>query len=118
MPFGKYMVAANLGTIIWIVSLMLAGYFFGEIPFVSHHMASIVLSGLAIGIACIMIGAAFSKNKPAVTTQGAGFIIVKCSCSISATTSGESLVCHASIFSLSCAIEVAPIMVLVTNQRW
>lgn len=62
MPFGKYMVAANLGTIIWIVSLMLAGYFFGEIPFVSHHMASIVLSGLAIGIACIMIGAAFSKK--------------------------------------------------------
>lgn len=62
MPFGKYMVAANFGTSFWVVSLVLAGYFFGEIPFVSHHMASIVLSGLAIGIACIIIGAGFSKK--------------------------------------------------------
>jgi membrane protein DedA with SNARE-associated domain len=41
---------------------MLAGYFFGEIPFVRQHMATIVLSGLAIGLSCIVIGAMFSKK--------------------------------------------------------
>lgn len=62
MPFGQYMFSANAGTTIWIVSLMLAGYFFGEIPFVRQHMATIVLSGLAIGLSCIVIGAIFSKK--------------------------------------------------------
>lgn len=62
MPFGQYMFSANTGTTIWIVSLMLAGYFFGEIPFVRQHMATIVLSGLAIGLSCIVIGAMFSKK--------------------------------------------------------
>lgn len=62
MPFGQYMFSANAGTTIWIVSLMLAGYFFGEIPFVRQHMATIVLSGLAIGLSCIVIGAMFSKK--------------------------------------------------------
>lgn len=64
MPFGKYVVAANIGTSFWIASLMLAGYFFGEIPFVREHMASIILSGLAIGLACIIIGASLSGSKP------------------------------------------------------
>jgi hypothetical protein len=42
---------------------MLAGFFFGEIPFVRQHMATIVLSGLAIGITSIAIGATFSKRN-------------------------------------------------------
>jgi membrane-associated protein len=63
MPFGQYFIAANVGTSFWIASLMLAGYFFGEIPFVREHMASIILTGLAIGIACIIIGASLSGSK-------------------------------------------------------
>jgi membrane-associated protein len=63
MPFGQYCIAANVGTSFWIASLMLAGYFFGEIPFVREHMASIILSGLGIGLACIIIGASLSNKK-------------------------------------------------------
>ena len=63
MPFSNYMIAANTGTSVWIVTLMLAGFFFGEIPFVRQHMATIVLSGLAIGITSIAIGATFSKRN-------------------------------------------------------
>lgn len=63
MSFGQYVVASNIGTSFWIASLMLAGYFFGEIPFVREHMASIILSGLAIGLTCIIVGASISGNK-------------------------------------------------------
>lgn len=63
MPFSNYMIVANTGTSVWIVTLMLAGFFFGEIPFVRQHMATIVLSGLAIGITSIAIGATFSKRN-------------------------------------------------------
>lgn len=63
MPLKKYIIAANTGTSFWIVSLMLAGYFFGEIPFVRQHMASIILSGLGTGMVCIAIGAGLSRKK-------------------------------------------------------
>jgi len=63
MPLSQYIIAANIGTCFWIASLMLAGYFFGEIPFVRQHMASIVLSGLGIGLACIAVGASLSGRK-------------------------------------------------------
>lgn len=62
MPFSKYLIAANIGTSFWVVTLMLAGYFFGEIPFVRQHMATIVLSGLAIGLTLVILGAAVSRK--------------------------------------------------------
>ena len=62
MPFSKYLIAANIGTSFWVVTLMLAGYFFGEIPFVRQHMATIVLSGLAIGLTLVIVGATVSRK--------------------------------------------------------
>ena len=63
MPLSKYVIAANIGTSFWVITLMLAGYFFGEIAFVRNHMASIVLSGLGTGLACIIVGAGLSRKK-------------------------------------------------------
>ena len=63
MPFGKYLLASTTGTTFWIVSLMLAGYFFSEIPFIRNHMASIVLVGLGIGVVCVLIGTLLSRKK-------------------------------------------------------
>lgn len=67
MSLGKYTLASCIGTTFWIVSLMLAGYFFSEIAFIRNHMASIVLMGLGIGIACILAGAALSKKQKTET---------------------------------------------------
>lgn len=63
MPFSKYIIAANIGTSFWVVTLMLAGYFFSEVPFIRTHMASIILSGLSIGVACVAIGAIYSRKN-------------------------------------------------------
>ena len=66
MPFRKYMVSSSLGTTFWIVSLTLTGYLFSDIPFIRNHMASIVLAGLSIGLACVIIGAFFSRKQQKV----------------------------------------------------
>lgn len=63
MPLSKYSFASTMGTTIWIVSLTLTGYFFSDIPFIRHHMASIVLVGLGIGLACVLIGALLSRKS-------------------------------------------------------
>ncbi|MFW5432740.1 MAG: DedA family protein [Methylophilaceae bacterium] len=61
MPYNKYLLSSTIGAILWIGILVFAGYFFSSFPFVQMHMATIVLSGLAIGLGFIIIG--FIKSK-------------------------------------------------------
>lgn len=63
MPYSQYVASSTIGSTFWVVSLTLAGYLFGDIPFIRHHMASIILFGLGIGIACLVVSAIFSSNK-------------------------------------------------------
>ena len=43
MPYGKFMLYNLAGGIFWIVVGILAGFFFGNIPFVSEHFSVVVL---------------------------------------------------------------------------
>jgi len=59
MPYSQYLASSTIGSTFWVVSLTLAGYVFGHIPFIRHHMASIILFGLCVGIACLVVSALF-----------------------------------------------------------
>ena len=63
MSYRKYVFASTIGAILWIGILVSAGYFFSSIAFVQEHMASIVLSGLAIGIGFVVYGFFKSRRK-------------------------------------------------------
>lgn len=63
MPYRKYLLASSIGAALWVVGLVLAGYYFSSIPFVKQHMASIVLAGLGIGIGFVMYGLLKAKLK-------------------------------------------------------
>ncbi|MCH9848508.1 MAG: VTT domain-containing protein [Betaproteobacteria bacterium] len=61
MSYRQYLFSSTIGAILWIGILVSAGYFFSSISFVQEHMASIVLSGLAIGIGFVIYG--FFRSK-------------------------------------------------------
>ncbi len=61
MSKKQYLFASSIGSALWIGLLMLAGYFFSSIPFIKMHMASIVLTGLMIGLGFIIFG--FIRSK-------------------------------------------------------
>jgi membrane-associated protein len=63
MRHRKYVFASTIGAILWVVILVIAGYFFSSIPFIQQHMASIVLAGLAIGLGFVMYGFIKSRAK-------------------------------------------------------
>ncbi len=44
-----------LGAAIWIVSLVAAGYAFGNVPVVRDHMSSIVLLGVGVGVGSLLV---------------------------------------------------------------
>ena len=46
-----------LGALLWIFSLVLCGYFFGNIPFIRDHLNTIVLFGVGVAIIPVILGA-------------------------------------------------------------
>jgi membrane-associated protein len=54
MNFVKFARATALGSVIWVLVCVLAGYFFGNIPVVRTHLGLITLLGLALVIAIVL----------------------------------------------------------------
>ncbi len=52
-----------LGALLWVMSLVLAGYFFGNIPFVREHLNAIVLVGVGAAVIPVMLGALWKLKK-------------------------------------------------------
>jgi membrane-associated protein len=46
----KFVRLASLGSIIWVLICVLAGYFFDNIPLVKNHLGTITIMGLAMVI--------------------------------------------------------------------
>jgi membrane-associated protein len=63
MPYRQYVFASTAGAIIWVSSLVTVGYFFSNIAFIQMHMASIVLSGLAVGLGFVVYGLIKSRAR-------------------------------------------------------
>lgn len=45
------------GALLWVLSLVLSGYFFGNIPFIREHLNAIVLVGVGAAIVPLLLGA-------------------------------------------------------------
>ena len=63
MPYRQYVFATTAGSFIWVGMLVTAGYFFSHIAFIQMHMASIILSGLTIGLCFVVFGWLKSRGK-------------------------------------------------------
>ncbi|HEX7749813.1 MAG TPA: VTT domain-containing protein [Bordetella sp.] len=56
MTFGRFQFFSTIGALLWVVLLVLAGYFFGNIPFIKVHLNAIVLIGLAAAAVPVGLG--------------------------------------------------------------
>ncbi len=61
MAYGRYILFCIAGAILWVPSLTLLGYFFGNLPFVKHNF-ELVIFGI-IGISLMPMFIHFIKNK-------------------------------------------------------
>ena len=57
MNFAKFTMFNAIGGISWVSLFVLAGYFFGGVPFVQEHFEVIVLGIVAVSVAPAVIGA-------------------------------------------------------------
>jgi membrane-associated protein len=54
------------GALVWVISLTLAGYYFGEIPIVKENFETVILAIIAISVAPIGIEFLRARRAPAV----------------------------------------------------
>jgi len=57
MSFAKFQFYNVTGALLWVISLVTAGYFFGNIPIVRDHLNTIVLLGIAAAVVPLLLGA-------------------------------------------------------------
>lgn len=63
MSMSRFQMFNILGALFWVISLVAAGYFFGNIPLVREHLNTIVLLGLAAAIVPVVGAGAFKLIK-------------------------------------------------------
>lgn len=71
MTFAKFQFYNVTGALIWVVGLVAAGYFFGNIPVIRDHLNTIVMIGIGAAVIPVVLGglwkiyARFSGRKRA-----------------------------------------------------
>jgi membrane-associated protein len=61
MTYRKFIGFCILGGILWVSSLTLAGYYFGQIPWIKNNFEMVVFGIILISVVPILVG--FIKNK-------------------------------------------------------
>ena len=63
MTHARFQVYNVSGAVLWVASLVTAGYFFGNIPIVRDHLTEIVLVGVSAAMVPLMIGALYKFGR-------------------------------------------------------
>ena len=56
MSFAKFQLFNVAGALLWVVGLVVAGYFFGNIPIIRDHLTTIVLIGVGAAVIPVALG--------------------------------------------------------------
>jgi membrane-associated protein len=63
MTHARFQLFNFVGAIAWVVSLCVAGYIFGNTPFVRDHLSAIVLVGVSAAVVPMALGGAWKLGR-------------------------------------------------------
>ncbi|MGV3654781.1 MAG: VTT domain-containing protein [Noviherbaspirillum sp.] len=63
MTFAKFQFYNITGALLWVVGLVTAGYFFGNIPFIRDHLNTIALLGVSAAVIPLAVGGIWKFYK-------------------------------------------------------
>ena len=63
MTHTRFQLYNITGALLWVISLVTAGYFFGNIPVVRDHLTTIVLVGVSAAVVPIALGGLWKVSK-------------------------------------------------------
>jgi membrane-associated protein len=63
MTLGRFQLFNFTGAAAWVISLVTAGYFFGNIPVVRDHLTAIVLIGVGAAVVPLALGGIYKAGR-------------------------------------------------------
>jgi len=63
MPFSRFIGFSVFGGVLWVVLLSMAGYFFGQVPFVKNHFEVVVLAIVAVSLVPAAVHAVQARRR-------------------------------------------------------
>ena len=63
MSHSRFQMFNVTGAVLWVVSLVVAGYFFGNIPIVRENLTTIVLIGVGAAVVPVMLGGLYKFSR-------------------------------------------------------
>jgi len=63
MTHTRFQLYNITGAVLWVVSLVTAGYFFGNIPVIRENLTAIVLVGVGAAVVPIMVGGLYKFSR-------------------------------------------------------
>lgn len=63
MSFARFQLFNITGALLWVVGLVTAGYFFGNIPVIRDHLTVIVLIGVGAAALPVLLGAVYKVYR-------------------------------------------------------
>jgi membrane-associated protein len=63
MTHAKFQLYNFTGAGLWVISLVTAGYFFGNIPIIKNNLTTIVLIGVGAAVVPVVLGGAYKFGK-------------------------------------------------------
>ena len=63
MSHSRFQLFNITGAVLWVVSLVTAGYFFGNIPIVRDHLTTIVLVGVGAAVVPVALGGLYKFSR-------------------------------------------------------
>ena len=67
MPFSRFQFYNITGAALWVLSLVTAGYFFGNIPIIKENLHTIVLVGIAAAMGPLALGGLYKFGRKMLT---------------------------------------------------
>jgi membrane-associated protein len=55
MPYPRFLAYSVAGALLWVISLVTAGYFFGNVPVVKENLTVVILAIVALSVAPIAV---------------------------------------------------------------
>ncbi|MFP5393842.1 MAG: VTT domain-containing protein [Gammaproteobacteria bacterium] len=63
MTFTRFQIYNVTGAALWVIGLVTAGFFFGNIPLVRDHLTQIVLFGVAVAVVPVALGGLWKVGR-------------------------------------------------------
>jgi len=63
MSFTRFQLFNVTGALLWVISLTVGGYFFGNIPIVRDHLTTIVMVGVGAAVVPLALGGAWKLGR-------------------------------------------------------